>query len=89
MENDLRRILIQSAAACATAHGCAVSTIGRRCRNDSKFFNRIADAGQTFTVRTFDEVMAWFMENWPDGHDRPVDLLRWAAEFARSRETAA
>lgn len=89
MENDLRRILLETAAACAAAHGCAVSTIARRCRNDSKFFRRIADTDQTFTVRTYDEVMAWFMDNWPDGQDRPVDLLRWASEFARNRERAA
>ncbi|PSJ55789.1 hypothetical protein C7I85_26235 [Mesorhizobium soli] len=84
MENDLRRILLETASACASAQGCAVSTIARRCRNDSKFFSRIADTGQSFTVRTYDEVMDWFMKNWPDGKDRPVELLRWAAEYVRT-----
>lgn len=88
MENDLRRILLENATACASARECAVSTIGRQCRNDSKFFRRIADTGQTFTVRTFDEVMGWFAKNWPDGHARPASLVRWE-EAAKQEAVAA
>lgn len=84
MENDLRRILLDTASAYASAAGCAVSTIARRCKNDSAFFERLKDTTKSFTVRTYDEVMGWFMTNWPDGKDRPVDLLRWAAEYART-----
>ncbi|MGB3418748.1 MAG: hypothetical protein WBA36_18900 [Mesorhizobium sp.] len=77
MENELRRILLETAALFASAEGCAVSTVGRRCKNDAKFFSRIAGAAQSFTVRTYDEVMAWLSVNWPDGHDKPRDLLLW------------
>ena len=89
MENDLRRTLLETAAACATAHGCAVSTVAKRCKNDPAFFVRLGDPSRSFTVRTYDEVMGWFMDNWPDGTDRPVDLLRWASEFARNRERSS
>jgi hypothetical protein len=84
MEHDLRRILIETASAFALASDCAVSTVARRCKNDSAFFERLKDTSKSFTVRTYDEVMDWFMKNWPDGKDRPVDLLRWAAEYVRT-----
>jgi hypothetical protein len=80
METELRTFLLSVAAAYAAAGGCALSTVARRCRNDSSFFERIADPQKSFTARTFDEVMAWFDQNWPDGKERPYALLKWVAE---------
>ena len=71
METELRNFLLRIAAAYAADAGCALSTVGRRCRNDSSFFQRIADPTKSFTARTFDEVIEWFEANWPDGAERP------------------
>jgi hypothetical protein len=71
MENELRSHLLAIAARYASAASCALSTVSRRCRNDSSFFERIADARKSFTVRTYDEVIAWFDENWPEGAAKP------------------
>lgn len=80
MENELRTILLATAQAYANAEACAMSTISRRCRNDSGFFARIGDPAKSFTARTFDEVMAWFDTNWPEGKEKPFCLLKWRAE---------
>jgi hypothetical protein len=80
MENELRNFLLLIARQYAEAAGCALSTVARRCRNDKAFFVRIANADGSFTVRTFDEVVAWFDANWPEGHDKPnLTLPRIAA----------
>ena len=84
MENDLRSSLIAVAEAFAAAEGCALSTVSRRCRNDSAFFRRIADVGKSFTLRTFDEVMQWFSDNWPGDADWPIGVARPSAASSPS-----
>jgi hypothetical protein len=76
MENTLRASLVATADAFALAENCALSTVSRRCRNDSAFFRRIADVEKSFTLRTFDEVMQWFSDNWPPGHEWPDGVDR-------------
>lgn len=71
MENELRDFLVAKGRQYAEAANCALSTVGRRCRNDSAFFNRIACGDGSFTVRTFDEVIGWFDENWPADSEKP------------------
>jgi hypothetical protein len=85
MENELRTILLETASSFANASECAMSTFSRRCRNDSGFFARITDPTKSFTARTFDEVMAWFEDNWPEGKDKPFRLIKWVAETRTSR----
>jgi hypothetical protein len=84
MENELRTILLRTAQAYASATACALSTVSRRCRNDSSFFVRIADPTKSFTARTFDEVMAWFDSEWPVGKEKPFCLLKWRTETMSS-----
>lgn len=83
MENELRTILLETAQTYASAQSCAMSTVSRRCRNDSGFFARITDPTKSFTARTFDEVMEWFDTNWPAGKERPYSLLKWRNEMSR------
>lgn len=71
MENELRSHLLAIAALYASSAKCALSTVSRRCRNDSSFFERIADPTKSFTVKTYDEVITWFDENWPEGAAKP------------------
>ncbi|BCB21163.1 hypothetical protein OCUBac02_40570 [Bosea sp. ANAM02] len=74
MENEFRSHLLAVAALYASAAGCALSTVSRRCRNDSSFFERIADPAKSFTARTYDEVVTWFEMNWPEGAPKPPPL---------------
>lgn len=76
MENELRHQLLAVSAAFAQAEQCGLSMVSRRCRNDSGFFHRLADESKSFTARTFDEVMRWFSEHWPDGHAWPEGIDR-------------
>ncbi|WP_189423050.1 hypothetical protein [Devosia pacifica] len=76
METALREHLLSLARQYADAAGVGISTVGRRCRRDSSFFTRIADADSSFTARTFDEVVAWFDANWPDGTVKPDFALQ-------------
>jgi hypothetical protein len=76
MENELRQTLVTVAHAFVSASGCAMSTVSRRCRNDSGFFRRLSDQSKSFTARTFDEVMQWFSDNWPAGSQWPPCIDR-------------
>ncbi len=80
MENELRNTLLDTAAAFAKASNCAVSTVGRRVKNDPNFFNRLSDPTNSFTVRTFDQVMRWCADNWPEGKQMPLGLMKWIVE---------
>lgn len=74
MESHLRHIMLSIASRYAKDADCALSTVSRRCRNDSAFFDRISDTSKSFTVKTFDEVVAWFNANWPEGKAKPEAL---------------
>lgn len=76
MEAQLRETLRTLSTVFAQASDCALSTVSRRCRNDSGFFHRLADPSKSFTVRTFDEVMQWFSDNWPTHAAWPATISR-------------
>lgn len=84
MEHELRSLLITTAEAYASAAQCAVSTVSRRCRGEPGFFKRIAEPGNSFTMRSFDETMVWFAANWPDGVDLPAHLRRYVRPMVAS-----
>lgn len=76
MEYELRQKLLATAAAYGRAFDIGLSSVARRCRNDSGFFRRIADPSKSFTARTFDEVMQWFSDNWPVNAAWPALVAR-------------
>lgn len=80
MENELRTTLLSTADAYAVAAGCGITTVARRVKNNAGFFKGIRDPQKSFTARTFDEVMRWFSGNWPEGKEKPFELLKWARE---------
>jgi hypothetical protein len=84
MENELRNTLLSTAAAYASAADCGITTVARRVKNNAGFFKGIRDPKKSFTARTFDEVMRWFNCNWPNGKEKPFELLKWAREDANS-----
>ncbi|MDG3577150.1 hypothetical protein P7F60_12180 [Rhizobium sp. YJ-22] len=89
MENELRKILLETAAAFASASDCAVSTVARRAKSDPNFFSRLANPENSFTARTFDQVMRWCADNWPEGKQLPLGLMKWMAEIGYQRPEVA
>jgi len=64
--------------------GVKASTLAKKAVNDHRFFDRLrSDNPPGFNVRTFDAVMSWFSDNWPDNHDRPAELCEWELEQQR------
>ncbi len=66
MEAELASHLISLGEAYGRARKLELGTIGRLCAADGRFFSRIGD-GKTFTIKKYDEVVAWFAANWPQG----------------------
>ncbi len=75
MEKALASHLLQLVGVYSTACQLNESTVGRFCAADGRFFLRIRE-GKTFTVKKYDEVVAWFSANWPEG-------LQWPSGVAR------
>lgn len=63
--------LILYAQAFAKAAGIKVATVSRRVHSDPKFFEQLKAGKVSTTFRKYDEMMAWFDSNWPDGAPRP------------------
>jgi hypothetical protein len=75
MEETLRANLLDLAARYKAATGRSFPSIGDDALNDNTFFARI-QKGKGFTIKTFDRVVDWFSNNWPDGAEWPSDVLR-------------
>lgn len=80
MEHELRTNLRTCFDLYAAATGRSLKTIAQAAAGDWRFYDRL-DGPTTFTARKYDEVMAWFAANWPDGAARP-DVLPSPAEAA-------
>lgn len=76
MEETLRHHLLKCAALFEEATDITPATVGKRALNDNTYFARIA-TGQGFTIRTYDKVMEWLSDNWPD------DKVEWPADIPR------
>lgn len=75
MEEILRQHLIEAAKAFEAASGVSLATIGRRALNDNTLLARLA-SGQGFTVKTYDRLLGWLSENWPDNAVWPEGVIR-------------
>lgn len=85
MERDLARYLLALLSAFQAADGrLKASTIARYAAGDWRFFRvvELIASGErqgTFTVRKYDEVVAWFFSHWPDGAAWPEGVPRPAS----------
>lgn len=70
MENELATHLLTLSTRYADAKRLEESTVGRIAASDGRFFSRIRE-GKTFTAKKYDEVVAWFFENWPPEAEWP------------------
>lgn len=75
MEKALASHLLQLVGAYSAACQLNESTVGRFCAADGRFFSRIRE-GKTFTVKKYDEVVAWFSSNWPEDLGWPTCVAR-------------
>jgi hypothetical protein len=79
MESELANHLITLGQTYGSAKKLGLATVGRLCAADGRFFSRIDD-GKTFTVKKYDEVVAWFDRNWPAELVWPEAIRRPVAE---------
>lgn len=50
------------------------ATIGKQALNDNTFFSRLIKREGTFNVRTYDRVVAWCRDNWPEDREWPASV---------------
>lgn len=74
MEETLRTSLIELASRFETAANVTPATVAKRALNDNTFFARIGDGKTGFNIRTFDRLVQWFAENWPEGAEWPASV---------------
>lgn len=67
-DTDLREVLLQRASRFSDVTGASLSAIARCAVNDSAFFVRLAK-GRNFTVGTYQRVMSWLDQRWPESDD--------------------
>lgn len=95
MERELAQHLLALLAAFVAGDGrLKPTTIARYAAGDWRFFRVIEQGGGTFTVRKYDEVVAWFITHWPDGATWPEGVPRPAsgavhADITSNTEAAA
>lgn len=75
MEQELQDNLFACGRAFAEGRGIGLSTVGRLAAGDGQFFERLRD-GASFTARKYDQVIAWFSANWPEGATWPPAVPR-------------
>lgn len=76
MEETLRTNLIDLAHRFEMATRVSLPTIGKRALNDNTVFSRLEAAKIGFGIRTYDKLVAWFSENWPEGAEWPANVER-------------
>ena len=76
MEETLRNHLLELARLFEAKTGITAGTVGKRALNDNTVFARLRAAETGFGVRTYDKLVRWFSENWPNGAKWPKDIER-------------
>lgn len=76
MEDKLRTHLLELTRVFGDATKASPSAIGKRALNDNTVIARIAGGDMGFNIRTYDKLVGWFAENWPDGAEWPTDIER-------------
>lgn len=76
MEETLRNQLLELARRFGEATELSLSAIGRRALNDNTVFGRLAAARLGFGIKTYDKLVQWFSDNWPQDLEWPEDVPR-------------
>jgi hypothetical protein len=75
MEQELRNNLFELAARLEAATKITRVTVCKRALNCTRFFSRL-EAGEGFTIRTYDRLVQWFSDNWPPRVKWPRHIKR-------------
>lgn len=75
MSKKLAGDLLTVAKAYVTAKGGTLGTLALVAHGNSRFFARL-EAGESFEVRKYDEVMGYMAAHWPDSVPWPEDVPR-------------
>jgi hypothetical protein len=75
MEDELKANLRSVYDAFAAASKLKASTTWARAVGDARFMDRVS-GGSTFTVKTYDNALRWFSENWPETAVWPAGVVR-------------
>lgn len=68
---DIRAVLLWRAKSYTRMTGIPLTVIAKRSLNDPALLTRVAK-GHNFTIQTYDRVMRWFDDNWPQGREITV-----------------
>lgn len=75
MENTLRAAVVKLSLKYGEATDTSLATISKRSLNDTTFFTRL-DNGRGFNIRTYDRVIRWLSDNWPEALEWPAEIER-------------
>ncbi|CCJ07064.1 Uncharacterized protein BN69_1613 [Methylocystis sp. SC2] len=75
MEKELVANLRAVFDAFAAVSKLKASTTWARAVGDARFMDRLS-SGSSFTIKTYDNAIKWFSDNWPDGAVWPADISR-------------
>ncbi|PPD10265.1 MAG: hypothetical protein CTY36_00290 [Methylocystis sp.] len=59
------------------------STTWARAVGDARFMDRLS-SGATFTIKTYDNAIKWFSDNWPEGAVWPAQVNRPTKTLAKA-----
>lgn len=68
----LRQNLLTLAHECVRLTGESLARVSRRINTDHKFFAKLEANECSFTVRKYDEMIAEFCAQWPEGASMPL-----------------
>lgn len=80
MEETLRIHLLRLAEAFNEATGITPRTVGKRAINDNTVFVRLADRDGSFNVRTYDRLVGWMADKWPEHQSWPAGVPHPSSE---------
>lgn len=75
MSSDTHDHLLNLCDAYASHRSISRWRVSFLARGDGMFFKRLAD-GKSCTIKTADQVLRWFSDNWPADLEWPRDIPR-------------
>lgn len=75
MERELLENMLTVTGAYEAATDRSRSYVARAALGNSKFFDQI-ESGIGWTARTYDRLMQWLSDNWPEGFGWPPGVER-------------
>ena len=76
MEETLRTHLLDLSRTFSDATKISPATVGKRALNDNTVFARLAAGDMGFNIRTYDRLVGWFSDNWPEDSEWPEGIER-------------